>query len=139
MSRVNGSPLMFNEEEVRTTGRAYLLPRLIRIIFYGLQITNDSYLNKYWDYYQMVNPGKTRKDFSFKSAADRDGIRQKTKLTFNMMSTVIRAMGWEIDAVDVRLRNVLTGETKEFSTDMTVADLDAMVAKDQEIGITSIE
>lgn len=135
-TRTTGSSLMFDENEVRQTGTA--LPRLIRVIFYGLGITNEGYLDRYFHYFREQFPDKTRKEFSQKAAADRKFLLDRRKLTFNMMSSVMNAMGYEIEEVSVKIRDRLTGDERVFSTSDTVDSLNEMIAKDQEIGVQSI-
>lgn len=136
MSRINGSALMFDEEEVKNTTE--FLPRLIRVIFYGLSITNDGYLDRYLRYYKDLHPDKTRKEFSQKSAADRKFLHDRRKLTFNLMRHVLSAMGYDIECVSVRVRDHLTGEVKTFSTDDTIDDLKSAIEKEKQVGVQSL-
>lgn len=136
MSRLTGSELMFDEEEVRTTDK--LLPRLIRVIFFGLSITNMGYLDRYYHYFREKYRDKTRKEFSQKAAADRKFLLDRRKLTFNMLTSVLSAMGYEVECVSVRIKDVLTNEVKTFSTDDTVEELKEMVEKAKQVGITKL-
>lgn len=136
MSRLTGSDLMFDEEEVRTTDK--LLPRLIRVIFFGLSITNTGYLERYYHYFREKYRDKTRKEFSQKAAADRKFLLDKRKLTFNMLTNVLSAMGYDVESVSIRVRDVLTGEVKTFSTDDTVEALKEMVEKEKSVGIQTL-
>lgn len=136
MSRVNGSALMFNEEDIESTTE--FLPRLIRVVFYGLGITNNGYLERFYHYFQEIHRDKTRKEFSQKAAADRKFLLDPRKLTFNMMTGDIAAMGWNMKSVSIEIQDRLTGEVKTFSTNMTVDDLKDLVARDNEVGVQSV-
>jgi hypothetical protein len=130
---------MFDEEDVRNV-REPMLPRLIRIIFFGNGITNEEYLLRYNHYFREFGSGnKTQKEHSQKAAADRKFLLDHRKLTINMMRSVLSAMGWEIEAISVRLSDRLTGETREFSTDDTVEKLKAELERSRQIGIGGIE
>jgi hypothetical protein len=136
MSRVNGSALMFDEDEVKATTE--MLPRLIRVVFYGLSVSNDSYLDQYYHYFRDLFPDKTRKEFIQKAAADRKFLLDRRKLTFNMMRNVLAAMGYDIESVSIKVRDRLTGDEKTFSTDDTVEKLKEMVERDKVVGVQSI-
>lgn len=136
MSRVSGSALMFDEDEVKSTTE--LLPRLIRVLFYGLQITNEGYLTQYYHYFRAISPDKTRKEFIQKAAADRKFLLDRRKLTFNMLRNVLSAMGYDVESVSINVRDRLTGDLKTFSTDDTVEKLKEMAERDKEVGIQSI-
>lgn len=136
MSRINGSALMFDEEEVKATTE--YLPRLIRVIFFGLSITNDGYLERYYRYYKDLHRDKTRKEFSQKSAADRKFLLDRRKLTFNLMRNVLSAMGYDIECVSVRVKDRLTGELRTFSTDDTTEELKALLEQERQIGVQSL-
>jgi len=136
MSRINGSALMFDEEEVKATRE--FLPRLIRVIMFGLGITNDGYLDRYYHWFRGAFPGRTRKEFSQKSAADRKFLHDRQKLTFNLMRSVLTAMGYDIECVSVRVIDRVTGEVRTFSTDDTVDSLKEMRDKEKEIGVQSL-
>lgn len=138
MARDNPNALLFDEEDVKAATTAFL-PRLIRAIFYGLQITNDGYLARYQEFFKSRYPNRTKKELAQKSAADRKFIRQVDKLTFNLMNHVINAMGWEIQGISVRIVDRVTGEVKTFSTDDTIEDLNRQIEaeKDKVIGMES--
>lgn len=138
MGRVTGTKLMFNEDDVRSVSDP-MLPRLIRVIFFGLDITNEGYLARYSRYFREIFTGdKTQKEHSQKAAADRKFLLDPRKLTINMMRSVLLAMGYDIECISVRLRDRLTGEELTFSTDDTVEKLLAQRERLQEIGIEGI-
>ena len=136
MSRINGSALMFDEEDVKTTSE--FLPRLIRIIMFATGVTNDGYIMRYHRYFKSMFPTKSRKEFTQKSAADRKSLLDKSKLTFSLMRTVLSAMGYDIECVSVRVKDRVTGEVRTFSTDDTVEDLKAFMEQEKEIGVQSL-
>jgi hypothetical protein len=127
---------MFDEDEVKATGE--FLPRLIRVVMFGLGITNDGYLDRYWRSFRSTFPGKSRKEFSQKSAADRKFLHDRKNLTFKLMRSVLTAMGYEIECVSIRVIDRMTGEVRTFSTDDTVDDLKAYLQKEKEIGVQSL-
>lgn len=127
---------MFDEDEVKSTTE--LLPRLVRIIFYGQSITNDNYLERYLKYFKGTFLDKDRKAFSQKSTADRKFLKDPKKLTFNLMRNSLMAMGYDIECVSIRVRDKLTGEVKVYSTDDTVESLKAELDKEKEIGVQSL-
>lgn len=130
-----GSRLMFDEEEVRTT--TAFLPRLIRVIFYGLGITNETYMARYFRGFTRLYRKKTRKELSQKCSTDRKFIREP-KLTFSLLQNVLTNMEFEIKSVTIELMDVTTGEIRTFSTSDTIAELDAYREKEKKIGIDSI-
>jgi hypothetical protein len=136
MTKISGSTLMFDEEEVKKTTE--FLPRLIRVIFYYFGITNDSYLDRYRDFFCRMFPDKSRKEFSQKSVADRKVLLDRKQLTIKMLLNVLSAMGYDTEAVSIRIRDRLTGEVKEFSTDDTVEKIKSMLEQEREIGIQSL-
>ncbi len=137
MSRFStSSNLMFDEDEVKATTE--LLPRLVRIFFFGMQITNDEYLRRYYLDYREKHRDRTRKEFSQKAAADRKFLYDRRKLTFGMMRSVMSAMGYDIEAVSIRARDRLTGDIRNFSTDDTVESLKDIISKDREVGVQTI-
>lgn len=136
MARSANNAPMFDEDEVRSTHE--LLPRLIRVIFFGLGITNNEYTNYYYNFFRAVFPDKTHKEFIQKAAADRKFLQERHKLTFNMLRNVVQAMGWDVESVSLEIRNRLTGEVRVFSTRDTVEMLKENLEKDQQIGVDSI-
>jgi len=139
MGRISGTKLMFDDDDVRNT-RDPGLPRLIRVVFRGLGITNEGYLARYHHHFRELNQeGRTQKEHSQKAAADRKFLLDPRKLTINMMRSVLVAMGFDIEAIDIRVRNRLTGETHTFSTDDTVEKLQQKLQASQEIGVNGIE
>lgn len=136
MSKIDTAALMFNEEDVKST--VSLIPKLIRIAFYGLTITNEGYLARYLHSYMGAHPDASRKEFSQKAAADRKCLMEPKKLTFNMASTLMSAMGYDIETVQITVRDRLFGESRTFSTDMTIDQLKQMLEKEKEVGIGSI-
>lgn len=137
MPRINGAALFFDEEEVKET--TALLPRLIRVFMFGLGITNDGYLERYWRYFRDTNRDKTRKIFSQKATTDRKFLADKTKVTFSLMSHAVEAMGYDIEAVSMRVRDRTTGEVMEFSTDDTAEELKEKRERKNSSGIQSIQ
>jgi hypothetical protein len=130
---------MFEEEDVRSVSSPDL-PRLVRVIFHGLQITNDGYLKRYAHHnLENNNTNKTQKEHSQKAAADRKFLLDPRKLTINMMRNVLIAMGYDIEAISIRLRDRMSGEELTFSTDDTIDDLKKRLETSQEIGISGIE
>lgn len=127
---------MFDEDEVRATTE--LLPRLIRVVFYGLSVTNESYLHQYFHYFRSLFPDKTRKEFIQKAAADRKFLLDRRKLTFNMLRNVLAAMGYDVESISIDVRDRLTGDLKTFSTNDTVEKLKEAAERDREVGIQSI-
>jgi hypothetical protein len=136
MSRINGSALMFDEEDVKTTSE--FLPRLIRIIMFATGVTNDGYITRYHRYFKSIFPSKSRKEFTQKSAADRKSLLDKSKLTFSLMRTVLSAMGYDIECVSIRVKDRVTGDVRTFSTDNTVEELKDFMAQEKEIGVQSL-
>lgn len=137
MSKLTGSALMFDEDEVKATAEIGL-PRLIRIAFFGLSITNEGYLDRYYHYYRDIYRDKTKKEFSQKAAADRKFLLDRRKLTFNMLRNVLSAMGYDLECVSIRVRDRLTADVKIFSTDDSVEDLKKALEKENQIGVDSI-
>jgi hypothetical protein len=127
---------MFGEDDVKKTHT--LLPRLLRIIFFKIGITNSEYLERYRRYFQEQFPGKTRKEFSQKSVSDRKALMDKEKITFRLLQDIIEAMGMSVESVSLRLRDKLTGELLDFSTDMTVEEIKAELEKEKEIGVPGL-
>lgn len=136
MTRVEGSRLMFDENQVRTT-RA-LIPRLIRIIFFGFSITNNDYIARYQHHNRVMYGNKPARDASQKMISDRKSMQNKNSLTFKMFSAVLTAMGLDIEAITVRLRDRVTGDTRTFSTDDTVDTIIANMAKEKTTGFDSL-
>lgn len=136
MSRIDGSALMFDEEEVRETTDPGL-PRLIRVIFFGLSITNNGYLERYHSWFKDNFRDKNRKEFSQKSTADRKTLLERKKLTYTMLRHVVKAMGYDIESVTVRLKDRISGDSLTFSTDDTVEDLKRVIEESKSIGIQS--
>jgi hypothetical protein len=128
---------MFDENEVKSTPDP-AFPRLIRNIFFGLSISNDNYLERYYHYYRDRFRDKTRKEFSQKAAADRKFLLDRRKLTYNMFRSVMEAMGYNVECISVRIRDNLTGEVRTFSTDDSVEKLSALVEQEKEVGLSSL-
>lgn len=133
--QIDGTSLMFDEEQVRTT-RAFL-PRLIRIIFYGLAISNNDYISRYQRYLK-ASGGKPTRESNQKLASDRKFLQDKHSLTFKLMNTVLIAMGLDIECITVRVKDRITDEVRTFSTDDTVDSLKAELEKEKSIGISNI-
>ena len=95
MSRINGSALMFDEEDIKRTSE--FLPRLSRIIMFAAGITNDGYTTRYHKYFKSMFPTKSRKEFTQQSAADRKSLLDREKLTFSRMRIILSAMGYDIE------------------------------------------
>lgn len=136
MTRITGNSLMFDEEEVKATTAH--LPRLIRVIFYGLGITNEGYLERYRHYFRAMFPDKNKKEFSQKSTADRKFLMERRKLTFNMVQGIMLAMGYDVESVTIKLRDKLSGEIKTFSTEDTVESLKKALEKGNDGSIDSL-
>jgi uncharacterized protein YneF (UPF0154 family) len=136
MAKIDTAALMFSVEDVKST--TSLLPRLIRNVFFGLRITNEGYLARYLHDYLGKNPDRSRKEFSQKAAADRKVLMEQRRITFNMIETILSAMGYNIEVVQIQVRDRLMGETKTFSTDMSIEQLMDMINREQEVGIDSI-
>ncbi len=139
MGRLSGNNPMFDEEDIRRVTDPGL-PRLARQIFFGESITNEGYLSRYNNYHRGLNQGdKTQKEYSQKAAADRKTLNDPRKLTFNMLRSVLVAMGYDIESVSVRLHNQMTGETRTYSTDDTIEDLLKIREADSAIGVSGLE
>lgn len=127
---------MFDEEDIKRTSE--FLPRLSRIIMFAAGITNDGYTTRYHKYFKSMFPTKSRKEFTQQSAADRKSLLDREKLTFSRMRIILSAMGYDIEAVSIRIVDRVTGEVKTFSTDNTVEQLKEMLEQEKEIGIKSL-
>lgn len=136
MSAIDGSKLMFDETSVQKT--TALLPRLLRIIFFGRGITHDEYVTRYHRYLNKTEPWKDRKERSQKIASDRKFLAEDKKLTFNLLSNALSAMDIDIECISFRVRDHTTGETLTFSTDQTSSELKEMVEKEKSIGVQSL-
>ena len=136
MSRILGNALMFDEEEVKATSE--FLPRLVRIIFFSFSITNDGYLERYRQYFHRTFRDRSQKEFSQKSTADRKVLLDRKQLTIKMLLSVLSAMGYDTEAVSIRIKDRITGEVREFSTDDTVDKLKEFMNQEKEIGIQSL-
>jgi hypothetical protein len=134
--KLDGGALMFGEDQVRST-RAFL-PRLIRIIFFGLSISNNDYISRYQRFLKASSGGKTTRESNQKIASDRKFLQDKHNLTFKLMNHVLIAMGLDIEAISVRTRDRITDEVRTFSTDDTVDSLKKALEKENTIGITSL-
>jgi hypothetical protein len=135
-TKLDGGALMFGEDQVRTT-RAFL-PRLIRIIFFGLSISNNDYLSRYHRFLKASSGGKSTRELNQKIASDRKFLQDKHNLTFKLMNHVLIAMGLDIEAISIRTRDRITEEVRTFSTDDTVDSLKKELEKENTIGITSL-
>lgn len=135
MSKIDGSALVFDEEQVRTT-RAFL-PRLIRIIFYGLSISNNDYISRYQRFLKKLG-GKETREANQKIVSDRKFLQDKHSLTFKLMNHVLIAMGLDIEAISIRTRDRITDEVRTFSTDDTVDSLKKELEKEKVIGIPGL-
>lgn len=136
MAKIVGTALMFGPDDIRET--TAMLPRLMRIIFYALGITNENYMKRYWDWWREHHPDQTRKEFSQKAAADRGFVGDRRKLTINMATGLLSAMGQEVVTISFTLKDQLTGEVRTFSTDDTVEKIDQQIADDNTIGVSSL-
>lgn len=136
MSKIDGSALMFDEEQVRTTRSP--LPRLIRIIFYGLSITNNEYISRYQRFIRSTSGGRSTRESNQKLGSDRKFLQDKHNLTYKLMNSVLIAMGLDIECISVRVRDRITDEVKTFSTDDTVDSLKADLEKEKVIGIQNL-
>lgn len=136
MARLNVSSFFFDDEEVKSTTRP--LPRLARVIFRGLRITNEEYLRRYRHWWNGNFPDKTTKEFSQKSTSDRKFLSDPTKLSINLFEHAMRVMGYDIKSISVVLVERLTGEEREFSTNDTVEKLNEYEEKSKDIGLNSI-
>ncbi len=139
MKRVDRSALFFDEEDVRkSTG---FLPRLVRIVFYALGITNEEYGRRYERYIRENNGVANRVINHLQISANRKSLNESDRhdksLTFKLFNTVINAMGYDIECVSVRMRDRVTDEVFTFSTDMTSDDLKVFSEKEKEIGVKS--
>ena len=122
MARTNGSSLFFDDQEIHNTPN--LLPRLIRILFYGLGITNDDYLDRYERYFREHNPHKTRKELTLEASSNRKMLfGDRRKLSFNKFKELTEVMGYDVESLTVKIRDRTTGEIKIFSTDDTPTQL----------------
>jgi len=140
MTKVRGSSLFFDEDDI-TSNRSTIaaLPRLLRIIFYAFGITNEGYLRRWSHYYQREVPNGSPKDFQMKSGSMRKAlIESRTNLTYKAFSAAMTVMGFSIEGVSVRLKNLNTGETRTFSTDDTLEDIEQVTDRDRPVGVQSI-
>ena len=117
MSRISGSALLIDEGELRSATR--FIPKIARLFFYGLGITNDSYLERYRRFYHERFPDRTPKELSQKATADRKVLLDQ-KMTFNMLSGLSDAMGCDITAVQVEFKDRLTGEVMIFYSNISI-------------------
>ena len=135
MTPHNGSSPVFEGDEIRYT--RYLLPRLIRVIFYRMGITNTDYLARYIRYAREKNPVPSDKEHETAGRADRRAIKEP-KLTFSKMQHVMSMMGCDIECISVRLRERSTGQIRLFSTDESLEDLNVQIAKERDITLDSL-
>ena len=89
-------------------------------------------------YLRETRRDRTPKENATKASADRKTlIENADSITFKMMSGALEAMGLDIEAVSIRLKDRITGEVHVFSTDDTVDDLRKYIAREKSIGIDS--
>lgn len=127
---------MFDEEDVERVTRK--LPRLIRIIFYALRLTNAEFDDRYWSYWQRELPTRDRKDFTQQKSANRNAVSNEKSLTFKLFEHILYVMGYNIKAITVELEDQETGKLLTFSTKQTSEELKEMVSQEKPIGIQSI-
>ena len=124
MSRNDPSRLFFGKEDVIST--SVIIPRLIRAIFYGLGITNDTFNMCYRKFFGELYHGDVDRVGS-KISADRGTISDKNKLTFVMFHTTLRALGYDIRSCSVTIVHRETDKEYTFSTTDSVEVLDKIV------------
>jgi hypothetical protein len=140
MARKNDpSRLVFDEQDIRSTSTRALLPLLIRIFMFRHQITNDQYLERYERAYNAAVPEHTRKEFTQKAQSDRKAMVEQQKITFNLLNTIIQAMGFKIEAVSIRVSSKMSGKEWTVSTDDSIEDLKSKIAEDIEINVQSLD
>ena len=130
MVKPNGYALFFDSEDVRRTTAK--LPRLIRIIFYSLGLTNDDFNRLYGRAELMSGIDVDLDKLKANATTYRTTIRDSQKLTYSMMTSVLRSMGYETEAVSIRLRDMVTGQVMTFSTDETVDSIEETIRKKRE-------
>lgn len=136
MAKFKGSSLIFDEDDVRRAGEP--LPRLIRIIFYAMDITVDKYMDRYLRFLRETRRDRTPKENATKAAADRKTlIESENSVTFKMMNGALQGMGFDIESVSVRFRDRATGEVHCFSTDDDVNSVNEFKAREKSIGLDS--
>jgi hypothetical protein len=139
MSKPNGSAPVFPEEDVKTyASSTRFLPKLLRMIFFRFGITNDGYMERYWKWWSSAHYGQPRKECHSQAGQIRNFIKGREKLTYNMVSGVLRAMGYEITEVRFTIIDRVTRETYEFSTNDSVDELKEQIAKENAVGIDSL-
>ena len=136
MRKINGNALVFDAESVKSAKT--LIPRLIRAMFYGLQITNDEFKSRFWTYYKENTPNGREKDFSLKSSSLRTTIADDEKVTIKLLNSAINTMGYKLDNISITVVDNLTGERFLFSTTQSIEDLDKMISERQKTGIGSL-
>ena len=131
------SALMFDADEIKRLP-PNLLPRLIRIIYFRLGITNEEYRRRYHEYAQENEPQESVKKITEQASSNAKFIRERSSLTFNMLHNAIDKMGYDLETVTVTLRDRLTGDKVTCSTDDTLQTLQDQIAKEKEIGVRSL-
>ena len=127
---------MIDEEEVRTTTQ--FLPRLIRIIYYSLNIMTETFFDRHYAWCREQFPSMGPKEYRVRSSSDRQVLLDRNKLSFNKFQHLLVATGYDIECVSVRIRDRRTGELHIFSTDMTVDEINERLQKEQDIGLNSL-
>lgn len=135
MAKNNGSALMFDRSSIGLA--RHFMSRLLRTIFYALQITNDDFAALFWTTWQQKMPESLRKEYSQKMGSART-TAVGDKLTFNMVVYLIDYMGYDVKDVSMTLRHRQSGKTMEFSTADSLDDIDARILADKPSGITSL-
>lgn len=135
MAKNDGSAPFFDADEVMSIANDAILPRLVRVIFYGLRITNDKFHDKYHEFYRHIfgdNPEK----ISTKRSADKRALLDRKKLTFTMLHSALRALEYDTIGATVTIRHRVTGKQYTFSTTDTIEHLNEIIKKEDELDVS---
>jgi hypothetical protein len=102
-----------------------ILMRLLRIIFFKEEVTNDDFIQKHTDHYERsgwdpITQNHDRNNLR-RTLIDNDeeaDPRKKIKLTWNIFSKTIESVFHRnIVRITITLKDPKTGEVKEYSSD----------------------
>lgn len=138
MARFNGSTPVFHEDEVRRSSN--FLPRLIRLIFFRLRLTNNEVRDRYHEYYARTHPGMTTKPAESEININLKRVVNGTdSITFKLMHHMMTALGLDLESVSVQFRDSRTGKVYRISTEQTVENLKTEIEKEDVIGVSSLD
>lgn len=131
------SDALVTSEEIRTTNE--LLPKLLRVILYGLQMTASAYDHAHWRIYQADHPGEGDDAFRRNKASLNRPMDDPKSLTYKAFRRIMYYMGYDIESISVTIVERATGRRETFSTLDSVAKLDERIADKAPKPVQSIE